>query len=335
MTLRQKFGVVSLIITLPILGYLLRDHGADWLTLALIMVALIPAFFANLSDSILASVPRLHQDIKPLQRNHVEVSIGRLLLSGVFLVIFPFTFIAVFANSLPRIYGNIKLRKMASRFADMDEKPDPQKRKEIMHSVKRTMPIVIYYCISGQLSIWLISFFGSTTSISQLGALSRLAMMFTVVSSLFATLVVPRFSRMEDDWKRLLKIFSAVMIITLILAGGLVLGVFLFSDQILWVFGEDYAGLNYELFLVAISNSFTLLIGVSSKMTVGRGWYLRPAFLIGLNFISTVISIAYLDMSELTGVLYFNIVVAAVHLCLMIAYGLYMINRTRKNPGRV
>jgi hypothetical protein len=89
------------------------------------------------------------------------------------------------------------------------------------------------------------------------------------------------------------------------------------------------------LVLAAISNSLTLLIGVSSKMTVGRGWYLRPAFLIGLNFVSTLISIAYLDMSKLTGVLYFNIVVAAVHYCLMIAYGLFMIDRTRRKPERV
>lgn len=326
--LRRKFGVVSLIIALPVLAYLLRDHGASWFTVVLIAVSLIPAFFANLSDSMLAVVPRLHQDIKPLQANHATVSIGRLILNALFVFIFPFTFIALFANSLPRIYGNIKLRKMASKFVDTDESPDKEVRNNIMVSVKRTMPIVIYYCISGQLSIWLISFFGTTTSISKLGALGRLAMVFSIVASLFSTLVVPRFSRMKEQQGKLLKVFLSMQALTFLIGLALLIGVFLFSDVILWVFGEEYYGLNYELLLVAIANGLSLMIGVSSQLTVSRGWYLKPLYLISLNLLSTIFCIVYLDLSTLEGVLYFNIIVASVHYLLMFIYGNLMITKS-------
>lgn len=329
--LRRKFGVVSLFIALPTLAYLLRDHGASWLTVALIAISLIPAFFANLSDSMLAIVPRLHQDIKPLQTNHASVSIGRLILNAIFVFIFPFTFIALFANSLPRIYGNMKLRKMAAKFVDTDVISEKEVRKNIMVSVKRTMPIVIYYCISGQLSIWLISFFGTTTSISKLGAMSRLAMMFSIVASLFSTLVVPRFSRMQNKKGKLMKVFLSVQALTFLIGIGLLLGVYLFSDAILWVLGEEYYGLNYELLLVAVANGLSLMIGVCSQLTISRGWYLKPIYLISLNLFSTVVSIIYLDLSSLKGVLYFNIVVASVHYLLMFVYGNVMITKLRNS----
>lgn len=330
--LRRKFGVVSLIVATPILVYLLREHNANWLTIVLIVLSLIPAFWANLSDSMLAVAPRLHQDIKPLQANFLQVSLGRLVLNAVFIFIFPFTFIALFANSIPRIYGNFKLRQISSKFLDIDEKPDKSVRKEIVVSVKRTMPLVVYYVISGQLAIWLISFFGSTTSVSELGALSRLAMAFTVIASLFSTLVVPRFSRMQEERKKLRKVFMSVQLLTLVLSIGMVLLVYLFSNQILWVFGSDYYGLNKELMLVAIANGFNLMVGVCSQLTIARGWYIRPLYLIGLNFTATLVAIAFLNLKTLEGVLYFNIIVSVVHYSLMFVYGNIKINHSKEFP---
>jgi len=61
--LRRKFAVGSLLVATPVLMYLLLHNNASWLTTLLIVGALIPAFFAALSDSLLEIVPKLHQDI--------------------------------------------------------------------------------------------------------------------------------------------------------------------------------------------------------------------------------------------------------------------------------
>ena len=331
--LRRKFGLVSLLIAIPIMVYLLRDHGAGWLTVVLITLGLIPAFYANLSDTMLAVPSKLHQNIKPLQGNYLVVSIGRLILNAVFVFIFPFTFIALFANSLPRIYGNIKLKKIASKFVDTTQKPDKQVRKEIKLSVKRTMPLVIYYVISSQLAIGLISFFGTTTRISQLGALGRLTLIFTMGISLFATLVVPRFSRMVESRERLRRIFLSVQGLLLAVSLILISAVYLFSDAILWVFGEDYYGLHYELMLVALTNALQLMSGVTSQLCVSRAWYIRPHYLISLNFISTFVAIAFFDLTTLRGVLYLNIIVAAVHYALIFIYGNIRISKAKEKPA--
>ena len=67
--LMKNFGIGSLIISLPVLFYLLLHNGASWLMSSLIVLSMIPAFYASMSDSLLEIVPKLHQTILPLQRN--------------------------------------------------------------------------------------------------------------------------------------------------------------------------------------------------------------------------------------------------------------------------
>jgi O-antigen/teichoic acid export membrane protein len=189
--LRKKFGIASILVSIPILGYLLMHNGASIVTTSLIVMALIPAFYAALSDSLLEIVPKLHQTILPLQKNQVSVGLGRLVLTGLTMFVFPWAFIAILAAGLPRIWGNIQLSKIGYGFADENQQPDKEIRIEILALVKRIMPTSIYYCISGQITIWLISVFGNTNSIAQLGALGRLNMLLSLFSVIITTLIIP------------------------------------------------------------------------------------------------------------------------------------------------
>ncbi|MDB5119074.1 MAG: polysaccharide biosynthesis protein [Sphingobacteriales bacterium] len=325
--LRRKFGLISLIVTTPILANLLLQHGASWLTTTLIILSIIPAFFAALSDSFLEMAPKLHQDIKGLQKNQIEVSLGRLALSALFLFIFPFTYIAIIATSLPRLYGNFKLKKISARFASDEEEPDLLVQKQLTKGVKRTLPIVIYHCISGQISIWLVSFFGTTNNISELGALGRLSIIFNLFTILFSTLVIPRFSRMKEAKSDLMKHYLIIQATTIVISASLLFAIWLVSNQILWVFGENYSGLNFPLFLIALTSSIGLMSGICSQLVISRGWFMKPLFLIGVNFGSTVISLAFFNINSLIGILYFNIVVSIIAYFLVFIYGLICINK--------
>jgi len=129
----------------------------------LIVLSLIPAFLAALSDSLLEVAPKLLQDIGNLQKNQISANIGRFFMLVIFLFLFPWTYIAILASGIPRIMANIRLRKISAPYADLNEKSDPVARKEILTLVKRIMPGAIYYCFSAQITIWLISLVGSTT----------------------------------------------------------------------------------------------------------------------------------------------------------------------------
>lgn len=328
--LRRKFGLISLLITSPILAYLLLQHGASWLATSLIIISIIPAFFAALSDTLLEIVPKLHQAISPLQKNAVQVSIGRVVLNVALIFFFPFTFIAIIASSIPRLYANYKLILIAAEFANKDEKPDSLVKKAINKSVNRTLPIVLYYCVSGQISIWLISLFGTTTSISELGALGRLAVIFNLFATLFATLIVPRFSRMASSRNVLIRPFLLIQTTAFCISIALLFFIWLFSSQILWVLGKKYYGLDGELFLVTVTSCLGLMVGVCSQLVISRGWYFNPYLFIGINIASTILGILAFNIATLTGILYFNIATVAIHYLVVFIYGLSSIYKN--NP---
>lgn len=326
--LRKKFAAYTLVVTLPILGSLLLENHATWLSMSLIILSIIPAFSASLSDTLLEIAPKLHQDINPLQKNQIEVSVGRLIISALFIFVFPFTFVALIASGIPRIYGNYKLRKIAAEFVDDNKYLDPLVEKEIMKGVKRTLPIVIYHCVSGQISIWLISLFGTTAGIAQFGALGRLSMIFALFSTLFSTLVVPRFARMKNVRRILLKPFLLIQISTIISSLAIIFSIWLLSDQMLWILGSKYKNLKSELLLMSITGCIGFMTGISSQLTISRGWFMKPYYLIGINFVSSIVFITRFHNASLTNVLCFNIVISALAYLLNLVFGFLQINKT-------
>ncbi len=249
MHLRKKFAVWSLLVATPILTILLLHHNSNWLTTILILVALIPAFIAALSDNILEIPPKLTQDIKSLQRNQIAANAARFFLVIISLFIFPFAFLAIGAGSISRLWANIRLKSISARHADFSQKPNPEIQKNIINIVKRVLPGSIYYCISGQITIWVISVFGSTTSLAQIGALTRLSMFITIFSVIITTLVVPRFARLKDNRTLLYNRFTQVLLGLLFLSLVFIYFTYLFPDPFLWLLGADYESLKVELIL--------------------------------------------------------------------------------------
>lgn len=322
--LRRKFAVVSLIIAVPFLVYLLRNHDASWTFSILIVLALIPAFFASLSDSLLEIAPKLHQDITKLQKNQLAASGGRLLMIGS-LIIFPWTFVAIIGNGIPRIWANIKLRNFSAAYADLGQKADIQVRKEILKTVKRMLPGVIYYCLSGQLTIWLISLFGSTASVAQIGALGRPAMALTVFNILLATLVIPRFSRLPLHKNLLFKRYCQIQAILVLLAVFIIAFTFLFSSQILWLLGKNYSDLNFELILTIIGGCVSLIAGASFSLNISRGWTMNPIISVPISIAAIIAGILLLNISTLQGVLLFNIFLSVVEVIKFSCYSIIKI----------
>jgi O-antigen/teichoic acid export membrane protein len=325
LNLRRKFAIGSLIVSVPILFYLLRHNGASWIAATLIASSMIPAFFAALSDSLLEIVPKLHQSIMPLQKNQVEVSVGRLLLLGLTMFLFPWAFVAVLASGISRIYGNIKLSKIVYTFADKEQQPDLEIQKEILAMVKHILPGSIYYCLSGQITIWLISIFGDTTSVAQLGALGRLSMLLSLFSVLISTLVIPRFARLANEKDLLLKRFVQIMGALIFFLFLIVVIVYLFPKPMLWLLGDAYAGLETELVLSIVGSCLSLIAGIAFSLYSSRGWALNPIILISVNLASIIGLALMVDLGSLNGILLLNIGIAFMGLILNGTYCLFKI----------
>jgi O-antigen/teichoic acid export membrane protein len=330
--LRIKFAVASLVLSIPILVYILSQNGASVTATVLIILSLIPAFYAGLIDSILEIVPKLHQAIVPLQKNQLTVTIARLALTALTVFFFPFTFVAIIAAGIPRIFGNMRLRKIAKVYADTDQKADPEIRKNILNVVRKVLPGAIYYCISGQVTIWLISFFGKTSDVAQLGALSKITMLLSIISAIMVTLVIPRFARLHDTGRLksyFWKIQGALWLLSIIL----IVGVWLFADYLLMILGGKYAGLSYEITLSFIAGSMGLMGGLSYVLYSSRGWIMKPAIFIVISIIILALGIWVCDINTLVGVIQLDIFTATAFYLIHMGYLAWNIYRLK--PGEV
>lgn len=304
--LRRKFAIVSLLISIPILFYLLVHNNASILMASLIVIALIPAFYAALSDSLLEIVPKLHQSIIPLQKNQVTVATWRLLLSALTMFVFPWAFLAIFASGISRFWGNIQLKKIVYEITDKNQQPDKEIRSEILTLVNRIMPTSIYYCISGQISIWIISLFGNATSVANLGALGRFGIVFNFVSVILITLIIPRFARITNNSKMVVLRFVQLQFSLIIIGGFFVLFFFILDNQFLWLLGTSYKGLNKELLLISISGSISMLSGITNSLLSVQSIIIPPILFITTTIIVQVITLFFIPMNSVSGVILFG-----------------------------
>lgn len=318
--LRKKFAFGSLIISVPILIFLLRRNEASWLATVLIVLALIPAFYAALTDSLLEIIPKLHQSILPLQKNQALVATTRLGLSALTLFIFPWAFVAILASGFPRIYGNVQLRKISNQFIDKKQLPDIEVKKNILIMVKRILPGSIFFCLSGQITIWLISLFGNVASVAQLGALGRIAMLLTLFNVLIGTLIVPRFARLKVNRNILLKHFIRIMVLILLVMLLIIGFVYAFPSQILWILGGSYSNLQSELLLSISAACLSLMAGVVFALYTARGWVINPVTLVSFNLCAMILFVIINDVSTLRGVLLFGLEVVLVDFVISALY---------------
>lgn len=305
--LRKKFALITLVISTPIIIYLLLKNNASWLSSVLILLSLIPAFYAALSDSLLEITPKLHQDITSLQKNQLIVGFGRLVLTILSIVIFPWTFVIILASGVPQIYGNSRLKKINAKFVDSNQKTDSTVRKEILSVVVRILPNIVFYALSGQIVIWILSVFGNSNDLASIGALGRFAVLIGFFTSILSTLFLPRFSRLAEHKETLLKYFLVFQLILFLVGSVILLIVFLFPTQMLWILGASYGSLSSELFLIMLSNCIGVITAMTGNLMGSRGHYLNPLLIIILNLGAVVFAYFIWDLTTLRGILYYSI----------------------------
>lgn len=326
--LRMKFGVISMTIALPVMYLLLINHHAGSFMSVLIIIAVIPAFFSTLSGSLLQVAPKLQQDIFLLQKNQVIAHLMRLALLAATLFYLPFAFVAILAGSVPQIWSNMRLKAISLKYAYWRQNPDAGIRREILRFVKNILPGSIYFCISGQLTLWLISIFGSTSAIAHVGALTRLATVLTLFNILLGLLVIPRFARLSSNRRMLVSWYIKIQTCLIVFCGAITGVAWLFPHEMLWILGSPYAGLHHELLLCFVGGGLNLWVGVNYALNTSRGWLINPVVAISVGIFGIVGGLLLVDVSTIEGVLWFNIFTGVVGLFVHPLYGLLKIWRS-------
>src|SRR5205085_5122568 len=200
--LRRKLAAVAAIIVAPILYAMLAKNGASQIYILLLIVFVLAGFSIQLSIDIFSVVPRLHSDISRIQKIDFTCAIVRLLLIVGLIFMLATAGLAVAIASATFLLQYFLLRSYAAKVVDLNANENAEDRSEIVRLIKSLAANAIFYCCQGQITVFLISFFARhAESVAEVGALGRLAMIFTVLMNMLTNIFVPAFARCQDKTK--------------------------------------------------------------------------------------------------------------------------------------
>src|SRR5438105_10644536 len=272
LAVRKQLAAVAAIIVAPILYAMLARNGASSLYTLLLIAFVLAGFSIQISVDIFSVVPRLRSDIGQIQRIDFTCAIVRLLLILGLVYLFATAGLAVAIAGATFLLQYVLLRSYAATVVDLKANENADDRHEIVRLIRNLASNAAFYCFQGQITIFLISFFARrATSVAEVGALGRLAMIFTVLTNLLINIFVPAFARGQG--KRKLRYLYAAIAGGVILFSAIVLGgVALFPDQFLFVFGNRYTSLHRELLLMVGVAVITALSGTLWLLNASKAW---------------------------------------------------------------
>ncbi len=305
--LRRYLASIAVIAVTPILVWLLIRSGAPRLYAAGITLTLLIGLNYQLLSGVLMIVPRLHSQIKRVQTLDSLAAAVRLALLVTAYFIFLNAEIAVLATIISVIVQYVVLRRWVTDSVDLEAPVSSEDQSAMLGIVKHQAPNAVFYCIQGQLTVWLISVFGNTKSIAEVGALGRLSVIFTIINATMASIVLPAFARCQSPRELRIRYFQ-VCSGFLLLGLSLIAGAALFPDQFLWILGSKYAHLRNELLLMMIMSAFSAVTAAMWSLNSTRAWIKYSWLYVPATLLTQVALLTVLDISTVRGVLWFGMI---------------------------
>ncbi|MFC5862548.1 hypothetical protein ACFPT7_09625 [Acidicapsa dinghuensis] len=326
-SLRQlSHRLYFLVAPVAIIGFplIVRHQPWDWQIVAsMIAILLVSAWFSRLSGAY-GAVLIVRRDRERWLWAQKASSLGTLAL---LLLFWALHWLNAFAAILINVSGIILISQIyyfrARHLLGVRGNPSKEKRRAIIHLAVPSIPGAIFYAVQGQISVLLITIFGRIDGVANIGALGRLAQIYTVFTQMNPLLLEPYFAKIS---KAQLKSSYVVMLAaTLGLCGSITGAAALFPRLFLLILGPKYAGLNLELLLVIAAASIGFLAGVLYVVHCSRRfvYWWSGLLTIVLTVILQIIYIWRVDLGTMKAVLTLGLLSSIIGLFVNVLTGIY------------
>ncbi len=316
--LRRKLGAIAAIVITPILFFMLVKNGAP-LPYTFVLIALVLAGLAvQLALGVLGVVPRLRSDIGRIQTIDFVGAAARLVVLVALMYWFLNSAVAVAVGSATLFLQYWMLRRYTAAVIDFDAPENEEDRSAMQRFIRHLAANAVFFCFQGQITIFLLGFFGRVNSIAEVGALGRLGMVFTVLTNLLTNVFGPAFARCQDP-KRLRWQYAAIVGGVTAFSLVLIAAAVFFPGAFLFVLGAKYAHLERELLLMVGGAVVGALTGTFWTLNASKAWIAGSWLYIPLTVGTQIALIPLTDFSSVRSVLMFNLLSAVPNLVLNLA----------------
>jgi O-antigen/teichoic acid export membrane protein len=234
-----------------------------------------------------------------------------------------FAWTMAWAGAVALLVQGLVYRKQARTLVVEPVKSDPALNKEMLRYIAPAMPWVIFTAFQGQISLFLIAWFGKTRNVAEIAALGRVGQLFLLLGMANAVVIAPYIARVPP--KQLLRRYLQVSGFALLIASILCIAAFLFPQPLLWLLGPKYENLSGEIGWAVAGSCVGYLSSLLLLMHNARKWiyWWWSTTHIAVLLIAQIACLFTLNLASTRGVLYFSLIINLTALIVLVMVGIY------------
>ena len=188
---------------------------------------------------------------------------------------------------------------------------------ELWHFLLPGLPNAVFSAFQGQISLFVVAFFGSTQQIASVGALGRLARVMAFLNAANPMLIGPALTRMSEIafWRRL----PWILLLVLSVAAGIAFSGFLFPDLLLKLLGANYQNLGSSVWIVTLGAGLTYFVSVQVTIFSFKRWtsWWFSFGIIGVILAAQALVAKTCDLTSISGALWLGVAANAARILVM------------------
>ena len=200
---------------------------------------------------------------------------------------------------------------------------DPETNREMRRYLAPFIPGAIFFALQGQITVGIISVFGSTAQLAEISAVGRIGQLFLLLNAFNAIVLEPYFARLPVSLlqRRYVQIVGAAVL----LAVSLATVAFMFPKPLLWLLGPNYANMQQAVGWTVVSACITYVANLMWTMHAARRWvywWVTNTYITCVIMVQVICAIT-MDLRNTIQVVWFGSITALVVFAVTLANGIY------------
>jgi O-antigen/teichoic acid export membrane protein len=326
---RKIFAAVFGPLVAGAMAFMLWSNECPPLYIAILVAIVVCYLFVQIHQDLASSLLRLVGRYNYPQVLTAAGGVARLVLLGALALMGAMrVWSAMLVTVLVACWSYFGfLRPKSLEFYHRGEEADSDAGREIRRISYNTFPITLHGFFMPQLSIFLLSVFSTSSSVADLGALGRFALVFAVPGAVINNIFQPWLARSPRS-----SLFRNYLQV-LVFGGGVGLAVvalaFVGAPLFLGLLGPKYQGLHYEFLILVIVTVSQFACNCIGVVLTAKGWvsflWIQPI----LSIAATIVGCLMLDLSKLSQVLWLGAFPVPFVIALYVALAIAGFRRTR------
>ena len=307
---KNRFLLVSVVLGTGLAFVYYQRHGWSH-DFAFLFGLLLVSVYAQSESGYYAALLQLNRNLTDFYRPQLISATARLLISALLFAWVGLNALLVVGLTTLVFVANAwwMKRRAAAYYVPTPQAPPPV-RRQIGKTLLPVVPMVLYYALQGQLTLFLAGLFGQSQNMAEVGALGRLAQLFALLTPFSSVVLMPYFARSTVG--QLPRRYLTVCLGGGAVAFPFVAVAYLNPTPFLWLLGPRFGGLYDEIGLYVLSASVWYLTGIVWAVNMARRWnvWYTSGLYVALTLGTQLVCIAQFDLSQTDNLVRLNFCMA-------------------------